>query len=183
MLTNSELGAANIFLAAIHELMQLDPDLEIHFVSFNNIAGTYHNAVEHAVKAAPHAKPPTFHELEAPTLSQAVLARQPRFWDIIADRMQPNPFTIAATARATSNIFLAWDTKDFVNIYRQLEDILEDIQPHLTVIDPCFGPGWTLCVREKLNYVIFQPNSIKEVSLGSQPHGQALWKYPAYVSH
>ena len=149
----------------------------------NNIAETYKNAVEYALKAAPHARPPVFHELDAPNLSQALLARQPKFWDIIAHRMQPNPFTIAATARATSNVFLPWDAKDFVSIYRQLETILKDVQPQLTVIDPCFAPGWTLCVQEKLNHVIFQPNSIKELSLGSQPRGQALWKYPAYVSN
>jgi len=180
VLTNSEFGAANVMLGTIHSLLQLDPTLLIHVVSFSPIAQAVAAASDFAQKCSAAATHPvTFHQIEGLSLTQALLRFQPQLWQLMGQR--PGFWTGLAWARRIGWFFLPWDAVQYIKLYPQAEEAVRKINPDLALVDPMFGLGLTVCERLGISQVHILPNTLKDVAGGAQPRGEMFWKYPMYV--
>lgn len=74
MLTNSEYGQANIFLATCYALMRIAPDVEIHLAPFAPIRTAVIAASEAGIKAHPNASPINFYEIHGTNYFKALLS-------------------------------------------------------------------------------------------------------------
>jgi len=180
VLCNSELGAANVFLAASHALLELDPTVEIHIASFPPLAGAVAAASAYAVQCSPAgASPFTFHELAFPSTTDSMIATEPALWQLLGAR--PTFRTAHQYAWLVSWFFVPWDAPTYAKIYRRVVDLVAEIRPDLALIDPIFGPGSTACREARVPFAHIMPNSVKDLAGQDQPYLRVLWKYPAYV--
>ncbi|KAL2265787.1 hypothetical protein VTJ83DRAFT_6887 [Remersonia thermophila] len=180
---NSEYGQASVFMAVGHALQQLDPETEIHVVSFHNIAREVASASEQSVRAAQEAhgkaaRPWEFHALSVPSLLDAV-------WESDKDRsvsnvmeMPPGFFNMFPVSHFAASVLLPWDGPEFVKGYREFAALAEEIRPDLVAVDSLFAIGLTACRGLGLKHVVLSPNTIKEFAAGLQPRAAGLWKYP-----
>ncbi|KAI8316732.1 hypothetical protein K4K61_000010 [Colletotrichum sp. SAR11_59] len=74
MLTNSEYGQANIFLATCYALMGTASNVEIHLASFAPIRTAVIAASEAGIKAHPNASPINFYEIHGTNYFKALLS-------------------------------------------------------------------------------------------------------------
>lgn len=179
MLTNCETGLSNIFLATVHELVQLEPQIEVHLASFKKLALAATSAFDYAIKCSPKARRPVFHQFEGPDGQTAILEREPRFWEHLENRIGIS--NARMLPHLCGRMMLPWDAAQFAALCKQVLVVAEEVMPDITIIDPLFTPGMTVCRHLGLKFALFSPNMLKDVALPAQPKGQALWKYPVYV--
>lgn len=65
-----------------------------------------------------------------------------------------------------------------VDLYNQVVDILKEVNPDLTIVDPLYLPALTAVYNLKVKWTVLAPNTIKDFAVPCQPYGAALWKYP-----
>ncbi len=179
ILTNAELGAANVLLATLHGLLEQDPELEMHVVSFAALAPSVEAAVSHAVRVVPGVRArPVFHALpeHVPYNSEAVRRTYPDLWDRLGAR--PGWRTGPTIARLVSWFFAPWEPDEYEAIYSRVVEVVGQVKPDLALVDPVFGPGLTACRELGVDMCHIAPNSLKDLISGIQPHGAVFWKYP-----
>ncbi|KAH6838613.1 hypothetical protein B0I37DRAFT_387381 [Chaetomium sp. MPI-CAGE-AT-0009] len=182
---NSEYGQANVFLAVGHALQALDPETQIHFVSFNEISKDVSSSSEYSVQSTPGAQPWNFHLLDGPAYMKAIEAHEAsqttnRLIDVLAKR--PGFFSILEMLTKLSTLLLPWDGPEFVQVYKSFERIVDEIQPDLIVVDSLFGPVTTACNHLNLKHIILSPNTLKDFAAALQPRGAMFWKFPVMGS-
>ncbi|KAM0414716.1 hypothetical protein ACHAPT_013455, partial [Fusarium lateritium] len=72
MLTNSELGQANIFIATAHALLERDPNADIHVASFPQLEKTLSSALAKPGQQSPI----SFHALPGRTMFECLNSSQ-----------------------------------------------------------------------------------------------------------
>ncbi|KAB8296392.1 hypothetical protein EYC80_009142 [Monilinia laxa] len=77
---------------------------------------------------------------------------------------------------------MPWTGPEYIDIYREISEILEEVDPVMVAVDPLFGPGLDAVRAQGRNHAVLSPNSLKENFVQLQPRGAALWKYPAVSS-
>ncbi len=179
ILTNAELGAANVFLATLHALLEQDPALEIHVVSFASLSRAVDAAIALALQTTPSARPPVFHPLpeSVPPATAAIRRTYPDLWDRMGAR--PGWMTGPALARVIAAFFAPWEPAEYAALYTHVRGLMEDLRPDIALLDPLFGPGWTACRELGVPMCHVVPNSLKDAAGPSQPGGAVFWKYPA----
>lgn len=183
LLTNSERGQANVFLATSYALLTLkDEDVEVHFASFPPIQSFVSATSEHARRDRPRARPAVFHAIEGVDMVSA--------WTRPEIRAQqealrnPGAVSLLHAIRRTLVLFrvtLPWTGPEFVEILRSVVRIVRDVEPDVIAVDPCLSPALTALRYIKAGFVVLSPNTIKDFAMPLQPDGEALWKYPWYV--
>ncbi|KID89640.1 UDP-glucoronosyl and UDP-glucosyl transferase family protein [Metarhizium guizhouense ARSEF 977] len=175
MLTNSELGQANVFLAATHELLQLDPNVTIYICSFAPLAQPV-SSIRALDKTGTADSRLRFIELPGPSWKEALFGRpEHQFQELCAIR--PTVWNVSKAAKLT-RIACPWTTDELCSLVTRLESIIHDVDPHLTVVDNLFTPAVTVCYKLKPKWVVLSPNTYKEFALAAQPRRQYYWKYP-----
>ncbi|KAL1835483.1 hypothetical protein VTJ49DRAFT_6631 [Mycothermus thermophilus] len=184
---NAEFGQATVFMAVGHALQQLDPDIEIHVVSYRSIADEITSASEQSVRSAKEthgkaARPWKFHALCEPGWKEAFMeANKDNFMGRIFEN-PPGFFNTIALFRHVKSIMLPWDGPKIVNGYKHFATLAEEIRPDLVVVDSLFAIGLTACRGLGLKHVVLSPNTLKDFAAALQPRGAFFWKYPVLGS-
>ncbi|KAH8645719.1 glycosyltransferase family 1 protein [Xylariales sp. PMI_506] len=178
-ISTGEHGQANIFFATAHELLHLDPDVELHYASFPKLEKAVAATSEYAVRSAPHpVRPIVFHTLPGPSQIDAMIRNgmAGSIGNIFADPPDRSDRTRVVASLVSS--FSSWLPEEYVEIYRAVETIIEKINPRITVIDTNMGPALAVVKHLGANHAILTPQTFKEFVGGNQPNGEVLWKYP-----
>ncbi|KAK2778428.1 udp-glucoronosyl and udp-glucosyl transferase family protein [Colletotrichum kahawae] len=176
MLTNSEFGQANIFLATCYALMGTSPDVEIHLASFAPIEAAVTAASEAGVKAHPSASPITFHEIHGTNYFKALLSPEvggKRLFEIA-----PSFRTMPAVLRIIARAAMPYTGPEMVENCNEIRRIIEEVEPDLTLVDNMFTPGLTMARHMGIKWMILSPNTLKDLALPLQPKAAFFWKYP-----
>lgn len=182
MFTNSDYGQANVALATAHALMHAAAHVEVHLASFHGLEGAVKETSDFARKTAPGnsaAQPLIFHPLDG--ISWGPASFRPEVGMAEAYDLTPGLVNSAKNVLVIPAIMLPWRPSEFVAIYREAERVLNQVKPDLTVVDPLFTPGLTLCHHLGINWVVLAPNTVKDFAVPAQPRLAMLWKYPLYV--
>ncbi|KAI9641699.1 hypothetical protein NHQ30_009555 [Ciborinia camelliae] len=178
-LTNSEHGLANVLLATSHALLVKDNDLDIHFVSFEDLKGDVETISKFAAQNAESHRGITFHELKGTSYGKALNKN-----GFYVDQAINAP-GITGLRRLCKNMelfLMPWSAPDYLDLYHEVFGILEDVDPIVVAIDPLFGPGLDAVRAQGRNHAIISPNALKDSFAQLQPRGAGLWKYPAMTS-
>ncbi|KAH8895948.1 UDP-Glycosyltransferase/glycogen phosphorylase [Thozetella sp. PMI_491] len=173
----SEYGALNSFLAVCHELLQLSPATEVHLASFEAAAKPTVGAFQYALESAPTAARPTFHALPGPALTETLLAEDPDFYTMMGPPL--SVWTVGTILPRVIRFMMPWEARDFVKIYRAIEELIQTLEPSLVVVDNVLCPGLSVCRTLGQKHMILCPNTLKEFIAMFQPQAQGLWKYSA----
>ncbi|KAF3804242.1 Glycosyltransferase sdnJ [Colletotrichum gloeosporioides] len=164
MLTKSEYGQANIFLATCHALMGTDPDVEIHLASFAPIRTAVTAASEAGIKAHPNASSIEFHETRGTHYFKALLSPE-----------LPNNAHCLTNHRPGS---MPYTGLEMVENCNEIRRIIEEVEPDLTLVDDMFIPELTMARHMRIKWMILSPNTLKDLALPQQPRAAFFWKYP-----
>jgi hypothetical protein len=180
--TNSEFDQANVVLATAHALLHIEPQVDIHIASFRPLEEAVTSTSAFALETSPHkhAKPITFHPLDG--ISWGPAASRPEVGVAATNDPTPGPIISVKNIPLIPAVMLPWRPAEFISLYRQAEDVLSDVRPDVTAIDPIFTPGLTLCHHLKINWLVLAPNMLlKDFLRPTQPRSAMLSKYPMFV--
>lgn len=179
LITNSELGQGNVYLAVSHELLRLDPSLDLHFCSFAPLSKAVASLKE---AVSPEGRTPqvTFHELHGPTWKEALFTRPEHRWEEICS-LHPSAWNTRKAAPLMPRVCTPWTPDELVDLVQQVEKIILEVNADLVLVDNLFTPGITVCYELKPNWSILSPNTYREFILGNQPNREYLWKHPPFV--
>ncbi|KAK3938142.1 hypothetical protein QBC46DRAFT_460426 [Diplogelasinospora grovesii] len=181
LLTNSEHGQANVYLATAYALLTLeDEDVEVHFASFAPIRKFVETTSQHALQDNSRARPIIFHEIDGVDMMSAWSRPEIAEEQQDLDR-QVNMFRIVNAIRRMQvllKVTLPWTGPEFVQIFRSVTDIVQGVRSDIIAVDPAFSPALTALRHINEKFIILSPNTIKDFAMPLQPNGEALWKYP-----
>ncbi|KAK5658314.1 hypothetical protein OQA88_2290 [Cercophora sp. LCS_1] len=182
LLTNSEHGQANVFLATAYALLTADSNIEVHFASFPRIHSSVLATSAHALQAEPSARPIIFRPISG--IDMVTAWSRP---SLTAEResLAETHSTLHHAVRRMLlllHVTLPWTGPEFHQITNSITDICNTVQPVLTAVDPVFSPGLTVLRHLGARFVVLSPNTIKDFSMPFQPDGEALWRYPCIGS-
>jgi len=185
LVTNSEHGQANVFLAVAYALLTLpDQNVEVHFASFPSIQPSVQSTSELAQRHNPRARPIVFHTISGPAMVTAW--SRPSLAAERASLASVNTVLLIYAIRRMAyllKVLLPWTGAEFYEIFTSVISIHDDlVKPSLTAVDPAFSPALTALRHLQAPFLILSPNTIKDFSLPAQPGAEALWKYPCIGS-
>ncbi|KAJ3488220.1 hypothetical protein NLG97_g6239 [Lecanicillium saksenae] len=175
MLTNSEHGQANVFLATAHELLQLDAKLEVHICSFQSLEEPV-SAIRHLNGGQLENSRLKFVSLAGPSWKEALFGRPEHQFQELND-IRPTVWNVAKAAKLT-RIACPWTTEELCGLVKDIEKVIQDLSPDITLVDNLFTPAVTICYKLKPKWMVLSPNTYKEFALAHQPNQQYYWKYP-----
>lgn len=179
--TNSDYGQANVVLATAYELLRSKEDVEIHIASFppleQAIRATNRLVADGCGDSA--ARQVVYHKLHGKSHFEAATGP-----DVDLFGAYDKPVGFINAARSILRIegsLLPYTPQEFNSLYQQTVDVVNVVGPGLTVVDPIFTPGLTVCRHKKLKWIVLSPNTIKDFAVPLQPRLTGLWKYPMSV--
>ncbi|KAK4183479.1 hypothetical protein QBC35DRAFT_542994, partial [Podospora australis] len=181
LLTNSEHGQANVFLATSYALLTLsDEDVEVHFASFSPIKSFVDQISSHAQRTnnltALRSRSIIFHTINGIDMVSAW--SRPEL-DTERGRLKNHHLLDAIRRMAVLlKVTLPWTGDEFVQIMQSVIDIVHRVRPDVVAADPVFSPAVTALRYINAKFLILSPNTIKDFAMPFQPNGEALWKYP-----
>ncbi|TFK37242.1 hypothetical protein BDQ12DRAFT_705923 [Crucibulum laeve] len=170
LMTNSEYGQANSFIALAHALAT-KPNIHIHFASFidaeprvtqlrDSLQGTGALGAGSMI---------TFHATVAiQFLEKATIDHSPGFWGAIKSH-----------SMITNNIF-GWSADQYMTGVKSIIEIIEAINPQAIVNDTAFSQGLDACRKIGRKYISAGPMSLKDTVAELQP--RFMVNYPTTSS-
>ncbi|KAK3318771.1 hypothetical protein B0H66DRAFT_622909 [Apodospora peruviana] len=190
LLTNSEHGQANVYLATSYALLTLpDEDVDVHFASFAPIHKFVVATSQHAERDRPSSRSGgiIFHTISGLDMVSAwerpeVLAEQESIAKVEATAQWWSVLSLTSCAIRRMilllRVTLPWTGPEFVQIFWSVIEIVRDVQPDIIAVDPAFSPALTALRHINAKFIILSPNTIKDFAMPLQPNAEALWKYP-----
>lgn len=175
MLTNSEHGQANVFLATAYELLQLDAKLDVHICSFSSLEEPV-SAIRCLNGGQSKKSRLNFISLPGPSWKEALFGRPEHQFQELND-IRPTFWNVAKAAKLT-RIACPWTTEELCVLVKDIEKVIQDLSPDITLVDNLFTPAVTICYKLKPKWMVLSPNTYKEFALAHQPKQQYYWKYP-----
>jgi hypothetical protein len=186
LLTNVDRGEANVFLATSQALLQLDPDVEIHFATFNGLQGSVVRVWQEACRISPQAKPITFHEIKGLPMEDGVKRYLSENRVPCREGYLPESFlaplglsSTKAAIRDMIPIFVPYSGPQLAEIFESIVDIIKKVDADQVVVNSLMTAALTACYHLEIKFTCLSPNAIKEFAVSTQPQGAALWKFPA----
>lgn len=178
MLTNSELGQANVFLAVAHELVKADPGVKVYICSFEPLLDSV-SSLRELNGLDDDDQRLQFIQLNGTPWKDALFGRSDHQFQELCD-IRPSVFSLGKMAKLT-RISCPWTSDELCDMVQQLEKIIQELNPRLTIVDNLFTPAVTICYKLKPRWTVLSPNTYKEFALAAQPQQQYYWKYPPCV--
>lgn len=178
-LTNSENGLSNVHLATSFALLERHPSCEVHFASFHKQARRVHDISEAVLAKNSSQKPIRFHEIRGRTMLQTLEDSQ-LGWEVMIG--PPGHEGADLIAREMERYLSAWEAQEHYDIFLQIQDIIESIDPAVVVLDPFFVPGIDAARNLDRLHAFIAPNPVADCFPDRSPRLQILWKYPALGS-
>lgn len=173
LLTNSESGQSGVHLSAAHALLNIDHDVEVHIASFSALASSVARTSDFALKTCPPGRRPIFfHELNATSFLEATRRLPIDFFDTIS--AAPTTWDLPRAYLNLSSITCPWTAEGYVQVLREIEKVLDEVQPGVVGLDLLLQPAWPLLLKRGLKLHVLSPNSIRDYY---QP-SDTLWKWP-----
>lgn len=188
MLTNSELGQANVFIASTHALLHQDSAVDVHIASFPSLEKTLTKAL--GVSTGNAELPFTFHPLPGRPMFQCLNQDEDPLCRIFSvSLLKPGFWNAPSTIRfITTRALLCWTPDEFSNIFNRICAIIEDVAPNLILVDQIFAPGLTAAKHMKsqmggqYKLALLSPNSLKDFVHHLEPRAAVFWKWPVVGS-
>lgn len=175
-------GLSNVHAATAQSLLQSHPEVEIHFASFPKLEKPLARVSSFAKTHQPQAKDINFHTINAPSYYDAV----DEYPHITPDEdgklgaIAPPGMEGLVRIMGDMQIFLdPWKQEDHLEIYRQLIDIIDKVDPAVVALDTVFSPAIEATRARNRVHAFITPNMLIDNFPGEQPWGGMLWKYPA----
>ncbi|CAM1508913.1 Fc.00g026520.m01.CDS01 [Cosmosporella sp. VM-42] len=191
VLTNAELGQANVFIATIHALLERDPSVEVHVASFPRLEKTMKSALG-SVEAGPDGKQTaiTFHSLPGRAMFECLNSdKDPSNRIFSVSLLKPGFWHTPASIRfITTKAFLCWSPEEFTAVFNDICGIIEDVAPGAVLVDQIFSPGLTAAkhmkciVASTYTLAVLSPNSLKDYVHHLEPKAAVFWKWPVVGS-
>jgi hypothetical protein len=153
-IVNEHPGLSNVHVATTQSLLQSHSDIEIHFASFKKLNNTLTRVSSFAKRHEPSAKDVIFHSLGGVSYLSAMESYPQIFLD-------------------------PWQEEDHLAHFRQLSDLIEEIDPAVVVLDTIFFPAIEATRAKNRLHAFITPNIVIDNFPGEQPWLGMLWKYPA----
>lgn len=181
MLTNAELGQANVFIATTHSLLEQDSQVDIHIASFPSLQKTLNNALNGTESSRV-----TFHPLPGRTMFDCFEAeKDPNDSLMRVSSLKPGfKNTPLAMKFILTKGLICWAPDEFAEIFHATCALIKDLNPDLVVVDMLFSPGVTAAKHLRKNapntfkFAILSPNSLKDYIHHLEPKGAVFWKWP-----
>jgi len=170
LLCNAERGQANVFLATTHSLLELGA--EVHFASFASLQ-------KEVEETHPTAK---FHLVKGPDMKECWGTAGVEEIAKGADWRPPNVWNMSKYIKLCLLSLFPWSGPQFMEIFRSVNDIIDELKPDMAVIDPSFSPALTACKARRQRFIVLAPNTIKEFAMFAQSWSDIFFRYPWYVS-
>ncbi|KAF5698761.1 glycosyltransferase family 1 [Fusarium mundagurra] len=176
-LTNSDYGQANVVLATAYELVLAAEQVQVHIASFEALRPAV--LATDQLAAGESGRSPgrlIFHTLLG--MSQFDAAARPDVDIFAAYDRPPTVINAARTILSIEGIMQPWGLEEFAELYEQTVHVVKQVKPDLTVVEPLFSPGLTVCHHVGVKWIVLSPNTIKDFAVPEQPRLAGLWKYP-----
>jgi hypothetical protein len=173
LLTSSEYGQANVILAVIYELL-IWRKYEVHVASFAPLKGRIKELNELA--ATNESSAAVFHTVPGTAALEALTAKD-EFIGPYPPGIRGAIDTYRVTLPAVAN---AWNEHEYMTGYESCNQILQDVKPDVTVVDPLFSQGLEACTKIPRECVILSPNTLQDILRKRQPFSRLhFFRYPA----
>ncbi|KAF5319763.1 hypothetical protein D9758_018848 [Tetrapyrgos nigripes] len=168
LLTNSEYGQANVFLALAHEFSLRNVDLDL--ASFPPLLKrlTRQRLTEKL----------TFHTIFGLSYEEALT----RTADTNDLSHPPGVSGAIQSYRYVVDGLFPWTAEEYHQQLLSIQSILEEVRPTITVVDSLLNGALDVCKKMNWKCVVLSPNSPKDYIGMSQPALRGFWKYPALSS-
>ncbi|KAM5349592.1 hypothetical protein ACJ41O_006097 [Fusarium nematophilum] len=176
---NAEPGLSNVHVATASALMEGYPDIQVHFASFPRIKSSLARASAFARKKVPEARDIIFHELRGPSYADSVIMVGKELANIAHP---PGAAGIGHLCKDMQIWLSPWSTEDHLDIYEQLNTIIDQVDPAVVVLETLFRPGMDATRDKNRQHALITPNPLVDTFMGHQPYGSMFWKYPAVGS-
>lgn len=174
----AESGQINVQLATAQALLQLRPNLEIHFASFDKMKDRIARVSSFARKSNPAVRDIVFHSIPGPDRI-AGRERQTNCTLLVECLAHPPGARGAAHLAAQMELWLwPWSGEEHVALYQHSLEVIQQVNPAVVVVDYAFRPP--LDAVEHLNrvHVVISPLAAANLFANAQPWLSGLWKYP-----
>jgi hypothetical protein len=176
MLANQEHGLSNVHIATAYALLENYPDIEVHYASFPSKAKKIERVSQYARKKNPAAKDIVFHPIAGPTFEDVAYEDGRN----IEWLMHPPGFGgLGKFVRNLPYFVAPWDVESYYGIYKQVCDLIDEIDPAIVVMEPLFLPGQDAAADKQRLRAMISPNTLVDTFLPNQGLLKMLYKYPA----
>ncbi|KAH0423206.1 udp-glucoronosyl and udp-glucosyl transferase family protein [Colletotrichum camelliae] len=184
ILSDCDFGQANVVLSTVYALVRADPDVEIHVASQAGMQGQLSLIIKQVSNDLGSAAAESIKAHSLVGLSHWQAMEKPGNPNLDSWACDPTIPNMVSMLSVLPGITLPWSAEEFVEIYRDVERVWNEVQPDVTVVENFFAPALTFChnVRPKIPWIVLAPNTIKEFALSAQPGLPGLWKYPIFNS-
>ncbi|TFK33933.1 hypothetical protein BDQ12DRAFT_614373 [Crucibulum laeve] len=176
LLTHSEYGQANTFLAFTYALV-VHPNVHVHFASFSDASSRVeelHVSLQERGMLGENSTI-TFHDIGGPSMKDTStylqtgdVAHPPGFWGAI-NSYRNLPHTI-----------LGWTPEEYIAGVEGCAQIIEQVDPQVIVIDNTLNQGYDACEKLGRKCISSGPFSLKDIAFNIQPN--YITNYPAFCS-
>jgi Fe-S-cluster formation regulator IscX/YfhJ len=173
VISNSEHGLANVHLATASALLENYPDIDIHYASFSSIRKRLEKISSFARARTPVARDIVFHEIEGVTFAEAIMEEGRNFI------LPPASAGMSSFADDFQLWISPWSAGDHMNIFHELSDIIDDVDPAVVVLDTWLRPAIDATRIKNRQHAFVTPNIVMDNFLGLQPLATRFWKFPA----
>ncbi|KAL0937003.1 udp-glucoronosyl and udp-glucosyl transferase family protein [Colletotrichum truncatum] len=177
-LTNSDYGQANVVLSIAYVIVRSSPRIEVHIASQSKLKEPMARLVKQVAAdiGSAAADALVFHQLIGLSHFDSIdTPGSPGFapWMTV-----PSFINVTRNMLDFANLLLPWSVEGFVEIYRDIDRVWNEVKPDVTVSEAMFAPALTFCKSNKMKWIALAPNTIKEFALPLQPRLGMLWKFP-----
>lgn len=172
-LSNSEHGLCNVHMATASALLEIYPDMNVHYASFPSVREKLETISTFARLKTPATSNIIFHELKGLTFGQAILKEGRSFISA------PGRAGIASLAEHMQLWISPWTAEDHIGLFEELGNIIGDVDPAVVVLDTWFRPAIDATRNRSRQHAFISPNTLVDNFIGIQPLRTMFWKYPA----
>lgn len=176
LLTNSEYGQANTFIALTYALAIL-PNVHVYFGSFSDCAARIvklrDTLIANGKMGAGSAI--TFQDIGGPSMKQASSKYQAG-----AFVHPPGFFSAIKSYQTLPETILNWNAEQYIVGVDGCVRIINEVDPHVVAVDNLLNQGYDACIKLGRKYLATGPFSLKDICESQQP--RSTLNYPKYVS-
>jgi len=181
-IVNEHPGLSNVHVATAQSLLQSHSDIDIHFASFKKLNNTLARVSSFAQRHNPSAKDIIFHPLAGVSYYAAFDSHPQIGCDDdgkIGGISKPGMEGINRIAGDMQIYLDPWQAEDHLAHFRQLSDLIDEVDPAVVVLDTIFFPAIEATRAKNRLHAFITPNIVIDNFPGEQPWLGMLWKYPA----
>jgi hypothetical protein len=174
LLGNGDFGLGNVVLATGAALIEEQPQLEVHYGTFNKFTKPIQRVnelnAENGLSNSVHA-----HIFESKGFSEI---GDDHYGTIQGLMHPPGLKGFKKYLNEVKWLVQPLELDQYLANYREALELIEKVDPQVIAIEPMFSPGVDAAIASKRRYVMLSPNALRDAFAVRQPYAAGLWKYP-----